>query len=225
MKRKPFLIPVGLAVASLLPEAALSEAAASQATGVARDDWGFENASSLQVRQPLLASPLASPSMLTAIQTGTKFAANLTVRQETTPPTAAGFGAAGRLTATLRGRMFYWRLTFHSLSTPVVAAVLHEGRAGQVGARLAAICGACVSGKAGVVVLTASQVTELLAGHTYINVGTRRNPHGEVRGQIHRVVASIYTPIPLPSVGGHFSHSSHVSHASHASHASHFSSS
>ena len=221
--KKPYFVPVGIVAASLVPDAALGQAVV-QGDQAPDHGRGIDHAASVKLRQRVAAAPSMSPQALVALQAGTRFAATLTVAQEAPLPPVAGVGAGGRLTGTLQGRLFSWRLTFHNLSTPAVAAVLHEGLRGHVGARISQLCGHCSSGTSGVVVLTPAQVTELLAGRTYINIGTSRNPTGEVRGQVHRIVPSVTAPVPVPPVGGHVSHVSHSSHVSHASHSSHVSS-
>lgn len=172
---------------------------------------------------PAPPPPVVSPP--SAGVATTRFSAVLVVSQEVPQPNSAGSGASGSLTATLAGRIFHWRLTFAHLSGQAVAAVVHVGARGHVGARLVQLCGPCVSGASGTIVLSAAQVAALLTRSTYLNLGSSLNPRGEVRGQLvrHVVVAggsggSGGGGSGGSGGGGHFSHSSHVSHASHASH-------
>jgi hypothetical protein len=214
--KRPFLISLGVAVGALTPSAAaLSEKADST---IAADN-NSANASA-NAGQPGRASLLALPGAASA-QAATRLLASLTVGQTVPYAVNAGLGARGSFNATLNGRVLHWRMTFVSLSSDVVAAVLHRGTRGHVGGRIGQICGRCVSPAYGVYVLTASQAAETRAGRAYINVGTKILPHGEIRGQIHRPQASYPPAYPPPT--GHLSHMSHVSHSSHASHSSHVS--
>jgi hypothetical protein len=38
----------------------------------------------------------------------------------------------------------------------------------------------------GVVFLTSAERAAMLAGQTYVNLGTKKNPNGEIRGRIWR---------------------------------------
>lgn len=163
-----------------------------------------------------------------ALQATTRVRADLTVGQMVPDPLVHGVGAKGTMTGTLKGRMLSWRLSFVHLSGPATLSELRKGRRGVNGPKLAKLCGPCQSPIAGVLVLTPSQVIEVLAGRTYVRVTTQNAAHGEIRGQLRRVVPTGIEPSPVPPIGGHVSHvshSSHVSHASHVSHSSHVSSS
>ena len=48
------------------------------------------------------------------------------------------------------------------------------------------LCGPCKSPKSGTAKLTQKQVTASKNGLTYVNVHTKKNPSGEIRGQIKR---------------------------------------
>jgi hypothetical protein len=102
------------------------------------------------------------------------------------------------------------------------------GYAGAIGPRLFQVCGPCSSPASGKVTLTQAELLDLLAGLTYINVGTSENPTGEVRGQIRFTTSASNGGSGgsggSGAGGGGGGHFSHVSHASHASHSSHFSS-
>jgi CHRD domain len=166
-----------------------------------------------------VSSSTPAPSAPVVVGQATHLLATLNAAQEVPVVSGAGVGAGGRFTATLQGRMLHWRLTFAHLSSPETAVALHAGAPGQVGPGLATIAHSVHSPATGTVVLSAAQVSELLRGKTYVNVGTSSYPHGEIRGGITKVSPS--SPAPAPSSGAGVGHSSHVSHASHASHASH----
>jgi CHRD domain len=112
-----------------------------------------------------------------------RLSAGLDAAQETSAPKAA-VHATGRFTATLRGRALTWRLKFSRLSGKALAAHIHLGRAGVAGPVAVPLCGPCVSGAHGRVVVTPRVRAALVAAGTYVNVHTAKNPAGEIRGQV-----------------------------------------
>ena len=77
-----------------------------------------------------------------------------------------------------------WRLTFARLTGSALAAHIHIGRAGRAGPVAVALCGPCRNGQRGSAVLNAATLAALEAGRGYVNIHTKRNPAGEVRGQL-----------------------------------------
>ena len=212
-------MPISVAVAAAGAKSAPAQPAVAVPEAAPGSDGIEQNAAEVSRRELLaLASTRFAPAAHEAV---TRFAATLTVGQEVPKPRLAGVGAVGHFTATLSGRLLSWKLTFSRLSAAATAAALHVGARGETGPGFAHLCGPCRSGVRGVRVLTQTQVAQMRAGVTYVNVGTSSNPRGEVRGQIRRQVTAVYPPPPPPTGGGHFSHVSHASHASHASHSSH----
>jgi hypothetical protein len=128
----------------------------------------------------------------------------------------------------LTGRVLTWRLTLAHLSSSASGSYVHLGAAGKVGPQVFRLCGPCTSPVAGKTTLTQPQVVSLIAGLTYVNVGTANNPHGEIRAQIRPQSSANgdanAVSAPHASHSSHASHVSHASHASHSSHSSHFSS-
>lgn len=177
------------------------------------------------VTPPVATTPKAAPPATIATAATTQFGAHLTVSQEVPSPRVAGVGAAGTFTATLSGRMFHWTLKVSNLSGEPVAAVFHKGAQGVTGPRLLELCGRCKASASGTKVLTQAQITSLMSGALYVNVGTHSNPAGEIRGQITRTTIASLSGAATTSGGGggHVSHSSHASHSSHSSHSSHYS--
>jgi hypothetical protein len=114
------------------------------------------------------------------------FKAKLTVGQEVPHPKIAGVGAIGHFRATLNGTRLTWTLTSSHLSGPAGAAEVRVGRVGANGPVLAALCSKCDKFETGAVTLTPAAVADLLAGRAYVNIHTKTNPSGEVRGQIRR---------------------------------------
>jgi hypothetical protein len=98
--------------------------------------------------------------------------------------TVAREGTAGSIT---------WRLTFSRLTGRAVAAHIHIGRAGRAGPVAVALCGPCRSGARGSTPVPAAALAALEAGRAYVNVHTRRNPAGEIRGQLPAAVFRLST--------------------------------
>jgi uncharacterized cupredoxin-like copper-binding protein len=117
-----------------------------------------------------------------------KLDASLNARKEVPRPKGALAKATGHFTATLDGRTLKWRLTFSHLSGPAISAHIHLAKAGKAGPVMVPLCGPCSSHKSGTAKLTQAQVTASKNGRTYVNVHTKKNPSGEIRGQITRAV-------------------------------------
>ena len=77
-----------------------------------------------------------------------------------------------------------WRITFARLTGPALAAHIHIGRAGRAGPVAVGLCGPCRNGQRGSAVLNAATLAALEAGRGYVNIHTKRNPAGEIRGQL-----------------------------------------
>ena len=116
-------------------------------------------------------------------------ASRLSARAEVPKPTGVRAGAAGAFTgravvlANNRVRVT-WRLTFTRLSGRAVAAHIHSGRMGKAGPVMAPLCGPCRSGQRGTASITQAQLRTIRRGLAYVNVHTRRNAGGEIRGQV-----------------------------------------
>jgi hypothetical protein len=93
--------------------------------------------------------------------------------------------AVGTWTATLKGGVLRWKLTYSKLSSKGLAAHLHYGPRGKRGGfLLALICSPCHSGTTGSASLTAPLQKVLLQGKTYVDLHTQENRTGEIRGQV-----------------------------------------
>jgi uncharacterized cupredoxin-like copper-binding protein len=115
-----------------------------------------------------------------------KLNATLNARQEVPHPKGALAKATGRFTATLNGRTLKWRLSFSHLTGSAISAHVHLAKPGKAGPVMVPLCGPCKSPKSGTAKLTQKQVTASKNGLTYVNVHTKKNPNGEIRGQIKR---------------------------------------
>jgi hypothetical protein len=128
----------------------------------------------------------STSTAITAVKTAS-FNAVLRSGQEVSRPKGTSTIAAGHFTAKVTGKTLRWTLTFSHLSSRPTVARLNKGVRGVSGAAFKSLCYTCRTPSHGTVTLTASQLDALLGGRTYVNLVTKRNPHGEIRGQIIRV--------------------------------------
>ena len=112
----------------------------------------------------------------------------LTSRQEVPKPKGNVRRSTGSFVATVTKEgttgAVTWRLNFSRLTGAAVAAHIHVGRAGRAGPVAVALCGPCRNGQRGNAVLNAATLAAIEAGRGYVNIHTRRNPAGEIRGQL-----------------------------------------
>lgn len=103
--------------------------------------------------------------------------------------------ARGTFTATITrsgtSGVVAWRLTFAKLTGRAVAAHIHSGVRGKAGPVIVPLCAPCRSGARGRATVDAAVLSALEAGRTYVNVHTRKNPLGEIRGQLAAVALTI----------------------------------
>ena len=111
----------------------------------------------------------------------------LNARQEVPRPRgAARARGAFTVSATKSGgtARVTWRLTFSRLTGRALAAHIHVGARGRAGRVVVPLCGPCRSGVRRTVTVSGATLAALESGRAYVNVHTRRNPGGEIRGQI-----------------------------------------
>jgi len=132
----------------------------------------------------LVIAAQASPNKGTTI----KVNARLSSKQETPMPKVDVRSAAGGFQATLlqtkKGCTMSWHIAFGKLSGKATSAYIHSGGRGKYGPALFRLCGPCTSGAHGSAYASPSEVQMMLAGKTYVNVRTSKNPTGEIRGQL-----------------------------------------
>jgi hypothetical protein len=120
---------------------------------------------------------------------------SLRAAQERPKPKGNVRRARGTFTATITrtgtSAVVAWRLTFSKLTGKAVAAHIHSGVRGKAGPVIVPLCAPCRNGASGRATVDASVLGALEAGRTYVNVHTRRNPAGEIRGQIAAVELTI----------------------------------
>ena len=110
--------------------------------------------------------------------------ATLSAARQTPPPGVKAPLARGLFTATLSGRRLSWRLTFNGLSNAATSAHLHLGARGRTGPLELRLCRPCRSGARGIATLDQGSAIAARRGVAYVDLHTRANPRGEIRGQI-----------------------------------------
>jgi len=146
------------------------------------------------VKKLVLALAIAALGAMLAVSIGLgatkmegahKLSAKLTAGQEVPKPKGVPAGATGTFTGKLVGNKLTWKLTFKGLSGPALAAHIHLGKRGKAGNVIVPLCPpGCKSGKTGSTTVKKSVRNAIEKGLTYVNVHTKKNPGGEIRGQV-----------------------------------------
>jgi hypothetical protein len=117
--------------------------------------------------------------------------ATLTPRQEVRRPRDARRARGsfkGTLTRTESGGDLTWRLKFRRLTGRAVEAHIHRGKRGKAGPVVLELCSPCRSGMRGTVDVEGDELfSTIRRGGTYVNVHTKKNRRGEIRGQVTRI--------------------------------------
>jgi CHRD domain-containing protein/cytochrome c len=130
----------------------------------------------------------ASPAATKLTPGSYKIATKLNTKLEVPRPRGATRGT-GTFTGTLKvasakRATLTWKLTFARLTGPAIAAHVHLGAPGKAGKVVVPLCGPCRSGRGGTTSVTAVAATAMIAGKAYVNVHTKANPNGEIRGTV-----------------------------------------
>jgi hypothetical protein len=116
-------------------------------------------------------------------------------RGQEVPRPKGARSARGTFTAAFRkegsSTTMTWRLTFSGLTGRALAAHIHLARRGKAGKIAVPLCAPCRSGVRGRATVKGGVLTALEAGRAYVNIHTRRNPAGEVRGQVAAVPLTV----------------------------------
>jgi CHRD domain-containing protein len=129
---------------------------------------------------------------LVAIATGAardtyKVSAKLTPGADVPKPKGAS-GASGSFSGKYvehaSSATLTWKLSFTGMTGPVLQAHIHMGKPGVSGNVIVPLCGPCKNGMTGSAKISESVIKTLEAGKAYVNVHTKRNPAGEIRGQV-----------------------------------------
>jgi hypothetical protein len=99
----------------------------------------------------------------------------------------------GRLTLAGKKSSFTWRLKVSGLSGHIVSAVVSLGKPGHRGIVILPLCNKCRmtahGAYIGSYVAKPTFVKPFVHGGMYVNVTTKLNPKGEIRGQIKATAA------------------------------------
>jgi len=113
-----------------------------------------------------------------------KFKATLDAKSEVPPNASAGTGTAD-IDYDPATKKLSWKVTYSGLSGPATAAHFHgPAEVGKNAGVAVAIPNATSSPAEGSATLTDAQAADLEAGKYYVNVHTKDNPGGEIRGQV-----------------------------------------
>ncbi len=126
------------------------------------------------------ATALAGPALAEKVA----MKATLNGASEAPPTTTKGAGTAD-IDYDTATKTLSWKLTYSGLTGPATAAHFHgpaePGKNAGVAVPIPNAASSPVSGSA---TLTDAQAADLLAGKYYVNVHTKDNPAGEIRGQV-----------------------------------------
>ena len=123
-----------------------------------------------------------------------KISTKLNTKLEVPRPKGATKGT-GTFTGTLKvvsatKASLKWKLSYSGLTGPGLAAHVHLGAPGKAGKVIVPLCGPCRSGRGATTSVTAVAAAAMIAGKTYVNVHTKANPNGEIRGTVKAVSAA-----------------------------------
>jgi hypothetical protein len=137
----------------------------------------------------IVAACLAGIAALTGPSQAAPVSFTVTLKgaQQVPPVETTGIGTAN-LTYDPGRRLITWSLAYDGLSGPAMTAHIHgpaaEGRNGPPVIWLTEKSATVPNPIEGQATLTAEQAQQLMVGEWYINVHTRANPNGEIRGQV-----------------------------------------
>ena len=127
---------------------------------------------------------LALAALSAAATRSTVWTAALTSGQEVPKQVVKNSSAHGLFKGTLSGKKLTWTLTFSKLTGPATAAHIHMAPKGVAGNVIVPLCGPCKSPATGVSILNGTVIAAFKKGNLYVNVHTKKNPNGEIRGQV-----------------------------------------
>nr|WP_294551605.1 CHRD domain-containing protein [uncultured Rhodopila sp.] len=139
------------------------------------------------LRQSLLAAGFAVAFAGTALAATEKFHATLSAASEVPPTHSTGSGEATATLDTATHELTY-DVTFSGFSSDVTAAHIHgPAEPGKNAGVVVPLGNAPKSPIHGSARLTAEQEQQLAAGLYYVNIHSKNNPSGAVRGQLEAV--------------------------------------
>jgi hypothetical protein len=90
---------------------------------------------------------------------------------------------SGKYVENKTGATLTWKLTYSRLTGNALAAHIHGGKPGVAGPVLVPLCGPCKNGQTGKTHISKAVIAALEGGRAYVNVHTKKNAAGEIRGQ------------------------------------------
>ena len=149
------------------------------------------------------AAPADAPAPVTA------YAASLAPGGERPSAKGVRAGATGLFSAIVTqsggAQKIAWALTFGGLTGGAQAAHIHTGKPGQAGPVAVTLCQPCKPGASGETALSAKVAAAIDSGTAYVNVHTKTNPGGEIRGQLgksHAFAAALGATSETPAAKG-----------------------
>jgi hypothetical protein len=116
-----------------------------------------------------------------------KVSATLKPNLEVPKPKGAT-GAHGAFSGTYvenaKGATLKWKLTFGGLTGPALQAHIHQGKPGTSGNVIVPLCAPCKNGMTGTMHISKAVVHALETHDAYVNVHTKKNLGGEIRGPV-----------------------------------------
>jgi len=114
--------------------------------------------------------------------------------KQTVPRAKGTTVASGSFTGTLQVQTkgngtLTWKLTYKRLTGPALAAHIHLGAVGKAGKIIVPLCAPCKSAVHGTKAVSRVVSAAIVGGKTYVNVHTKKNPSGEIRGQVKATAA------------------------------------
>jgi hypothetical protein len=125
------------------------------------------------VPPPIAAAP-GGPQRITAV---------LGPAQVRPRPKRPPLGVSGRFTAVIEDRRVTWALATANVSRGATVRI-EMGPAGTNGPTVVALCANCAGTAVGIQTISRMQEDALRTGRVYVEVSTKLNPNGEIRGQI-----------------------------------------
>jgi CHRD domain len=124
-----------------------------------------------------VAGSTASPAV-------TKWSASLSPSQVAPKQASKNNNASGSFTATAQGYTLKFKLTFDKLSGPATGAHIGYGKKGKPGNVTLALCSPCPNPTVNSAGINPSLISAFKSGLLYVEIDTKKNPNGEVRGQL-----------------------------------------
>jgi hypothetical protein len=120
----------------------------------------------------------------TASPAVTKWTATLSPSQVAPKQASKNDKASGSFTGTAQGYNLKFKLTFDHLSGPATGAHIGYGKKGKLGNVSLALCAPCPNPTVNMTNINPSLVSAFKSGLLYVEIDTKKNPNGEVRGQL-----------------------------------------